>query len=168
MRRLRLIDHDTASGSGEAVRSPGGAMKIAIATQDLKTLDAHFAAARNLAVYEVTADGHRLVEAIRFETASGEDGMHADAHDDRITPRIAAIEGCALLFVLAIGGPAAAQVVKRRIHPIKLQHPEPIAHVIARVQAMLKGTPPPWLRKAMAANGRERPAFVDDGAAAKA
>ncbi len=125
-------------------------MKIAVATQDLKTLDAHFAGARNFAVYEVTADDYRLIEAIRFEQASGEDGVHADANEDRITPRIDAIEGCTLLFVLAIGGPAAAQVVRRKIHPVKLQRPEPIVQVLERVQAMLKGTPPPWLRKAMA------------------
>lgn len=143
-------------------------MRIAIATQDLKTLNAHFAGARTLAVYEVTADDHRLVEAIRFETASAEDGVHADAHDDRITPRVNAIEGCALLFVLAIGGPAAAQVVKRRIHPIKLQRPEPIADVIGRVQAMLRGTPPPWLRRVIATAGGARPRPAADAAASEA
>ncbi len=162
LRRLRLIDGDAA---GAPTVAEGESMKIAVATQDLKTLDAHFAGARNLAVYDVTAAGHRLVEVVRFETASDEDGVHADAHDDRITPRVNAIEGCALLFVLAIGGPAAAQVVKRRIHPVKLQRPEPIADVLARVQAMLKGTPPPWLRKAMAPAGGDRLGFLEDGAA---
>lgn len=160
MRRLRLID---GAAAPQRASAGGESMKIAIATQDLKTLDAHFAGARNIAVYEVTADDHRLVEAIRFETASGEDGVHADAHDDRITPRLDAIAGCALLFVLAIGGPAAAQVVKRRIHPIKIQRPEPIGAVIARVQTMLKGTPPPWLRKAIGHGAGVRSAVGDDG-----
>lgn len=143
-------------------------MRIAFATHDLKTLDAHFAGARNFAIYDVTADESRLIEAIRFDTGSGEDGVHADADEDRITPRVDAIEGCALLFVLAIGGPAAARVVNRRIHPVKLPRPEPIEEIVTRVQAMLRSTPPPWLRKALAADGGRALDFLDDDAGARA
>jgi nitrogen fixation protein NifX len=32
-------------------------MKVAFATQDLHTLDAHFGGARNLAIYDVTPEG---------------------------------------------------------------------------------------------------------------
>ena len=78
-------------------------MKIAIATQDLKTVDAHFAGARTFAIYEVSTEGTRMLEAIRFDAASNEDGNHGDDMDDRITPRLEAIRGCQLLFVRAIG-----------------------------------------------------------------
>ncbi|MGF1640069.1 MAG: nitrogen fixation protein NifX [Rhodospirillales bacterium] len=138
-------------------------MRVAFATQDLRSMNAHFAGARNLAIYDVTAEEYRFLEAIRFDAASGEDGVHGDAEEDRITPRIEAIEGCALLFVLAIGGPAAARVVNRRIHPVKLAQPEPIDRVLERVQAMLKTAPPPWLRKAMGGHGAKRPDFLEDG-----
>ncbi|MEI6559925.1 MAG: nitrogen fixation protein NifX [Rhodospirillaceae bacterium] len=126
-------------------------MKIAIATQDLKTVDAHFAGARTLAIYEVTTEGSRMLEAIRFESTSNEDGHHVEDADDRIGPRLAAIAGCQLLFVRAIGGPAAARVVNARIHPIKVTIDEPIGEVLARCQTMLKGNPPPWLRKVLQA-----------------
>jgi nitrogen fixation protein NifX len=160
MRRLRLIDpaHADAGHNG----AEGGHMKVAFATQDLRTLDAHFAGARNLVIYDVTAAGHHLVEAVRFDASSNEDGVHADEHEDRITPRIEALAGCALLFVLAIGGPAAARVVSRKIHPIKLPRPEPIAEILDRIQAMLNGSPPPWLRKAIG-GGRPKPSnFLDE------
>ena len=124
-------------------------MKVAIATQDLKTVDAHFAGARTLAVYEVSTEGSRMLEAIRFDASSNQDGVHTDDGDDRITPRIDAIRGCQLLFVRAIGGPAAARVVNARIHPIKVPTDEPIGEVLTRVQTMLKGNPPPWLRKVL-------------------
>lgn len=137
-------------------------MRVAFATHDLRTLNAHFAGARNLAIYDVTADGARFLEAINFEDASNEDGVHADANEDRITPRVDALEGCALLFVLAIGGPAAAKVVNRRIHPVKLPQPQPIDEVLGRVQTMLKTAPPPWLRKAMERDGGKRLDFLDD------
>lgn len=124
-------------------------MKVAFATQDLKNLDAHFAGARNLAIYDVGPDGYQFLEAVRFDGASGQDGVH-DSGEDRVAARIEALDGCALLFVLAIGGPAAAKVVNRRIHPVKLLRPEPIPQILDRVQTMLNGSPPPWLRKALA------------------
>ena len=140
-------------------------MRIAFATHDLKTVNAHFAGARTLTVYEITADDSRFVEAIRFDEASGEDGVHADVDEDRITPRVEALDGCALLFVLAIGGPAAAKVVNRRIHPVKLPHPEPIEAVVERVQTMLKTSPPPWLRKAIGRPAAGSLDFLDEDAA---
>ena len=130
-------------------------MKIAIATQDLKTVDAHFAGARTIAIYEVSTEGSKMLEAIRFDTVSNEDGNHGDEYDDRIGPRLDAIRGCQLLFVRAIGGPAAARVVNARIHPIKVTSDEPIGDVLARCQTMLKGNPPPWLRKVLQAGGEE-------------
>ncbi len=138
-------------------------MKVAFATQDLKTMDAHFGSARNMAIYEIDTQGHRFVEAIRFDVASKQDGVHAEPEEDRITPRVDALEGCTLLFVLAIGGPAAAQVVNRKIHPVKLKEPEPIPQIIDRLQTMLKGTPPPWLRKALVTGDENRLSFLEDG-----
>lgn len=137
-------------------------MRVAFATQDLRNVDAHFAGARNFAIYEFTADESKFVEAIRFDGTSKEDGVHADANDDRITPRVNALEGCALLFILAIGGPAAAKVVNSRIHPVKLPAPEPIEQVIGRLQTMLKTSPPPWLRKALGNGSPKNLEFLNE------
>lgn len=139
-------------------------MKIAFATQDLSTMDAHFAGARNLAIYDVGPDGYRFLEAVRFDQTSNEDGVHVEEGEDRITPRIEALEGCALLFVLAIGGPAAAKVVNRKIHPVKLPRPEPIPQILERLQTMLKGAPPPWLRKAIAGDRAMDKSFLEEDA----
>ena len=51
------------------------------------------------------------------------------------------------------GGPAAARVVNARIHPIKVTSDEPIGDVLTRCQTMLRGNPPPWLRKVLQAGG---------------
>jgi len=138
-------------------------MKIAFATQDLRTVDAHFAGARAFAVYEVGPDCRRFVEAVTFDRPSKQDGFHEDDGEDRIAPRVDAIRGCALIFVRAIGGPAAAKVVNAKVMPMKLASPEPIEAVIDRVQTMLNGTPPPWLRKIMAP---ALPAAIETGAGA--
>jgi nitrogen fixation protein NifX len=160
MLKLRVVE----GGRPEATAPSEDAMlKVAFATQDLRTLDAHFASARNIAIYEVAAESYRFLEAIHFEGASGENGIHTEPGDDRITPRIEAIDGCALLFVLAIGGPAAARVVSRRIHPVKLPRPEPIGDICERVRTMLNGNPPPWLRRAVRGGTAEHARqFIDE------
>ena len=122
MRRLTVIDQGSAAFGR---LQEGGSMRVAIATQDMKLADAHFASARTLALYDVSKEGHRLVGAVQFEQCSAEDGVH-DNESDRVGVRLGAIEGCALLFVTGIGGPAAARVVNQRVHPVKLPAPEPI------------------------------------------
>lgn len=131
-------------------------MKIAFATQDLQRVDAHFGWARNLAVYEISADGHSLVEAIQF---SGD--LQEDGNEDKLAPKLEAIKDCAILYVAAIGGSAAARVVAHKIHPVKVNEPEPISEILNKLQEVLKGEPPPWLRKAML-KGVERELNFDE------
>jgi nitrogen fixation protein NifX len=145
LRRLQVLDE--AASPAPAHRVP--TLRVAIASRDLKSLDSHFGSATRFAVYEVTPTSARLLEALAFETTSDESGAHDSGGEDRIGPKVAALQGCNLLFVLAIGGPAAAKVVAARIHPVKLKEPESIDSILARVQALMVGTPPPWLRKAM-------------------
>lgn len=125
-------------------------MKIAFATQDLLRVDAHFGWARNLMVYELTPEGHAFVETFTF----GGD-LQEDSNEDKLSPKIEAIKDCALLYVAAIGGSAAARIVVNKIHPVKLKEPEPIVEVLEKMRAVLNGTPPPWLRKALM-KGQER------------
>lgn len=125
-------------------------MKIAFATQDLKRVDAHFGWAKNIAIYEVTPESHHFIEAVQFEGDLQEDG-----NEDKLAPKIEAIKDCTILYVAAIGGSGAARVVANRIHPIKVNEPEDIGEILVKLQAVLKGTPPPWLRKVML-KGQER------------
>jgi len=125
-------------------------MKVAFATQDLKRVDAHFGWAKNIAIYDVNPDGHKFVEAIQFDGDLKEDG-----NEDKLAPKIEAIKDCAILYVAAIGGSGAARVVANNIHPMKVNQPEDILSLVEKLEGVLKGTPPPWLRKALA-KGQER------------
>jgi nitrogen fixation protein NifX len=119
-------------------------MKVAFATQDQQRVDAHFGWAKHLAVYEVTAEGTRFVEDFGFG-----DNLAEDGDEDKLAPKLKAIGDCAIVYVAAIGGSAAARVVASKIHPIKVSAPEPISEILVKLQDVLKGVPPPWLRKAM-------------------
>jgi nitrogen fixation protein NifX len=128
-------------------------MKIAFATQDQQRVDAHFGWAKHLAVYEISPTGYGFVQDFGF----GED-LAEDGNEDKLAPKLDAIKDCAIVYVAAIGGSAAARVVASKIHPIKVTQPEPILEILDKLQGVLKGTPPPWLRKALL---KDQPRAVD-------
>ncbi len=132
-------------------------MKVAFATQDQQRVDAHFGWARHLAVYDITPAGYRFVEDFGFGDDLAEDG-----NEDKLAPKLAAIHDCAIVYVAAIGGSAAARVVASKIHPVKLPQPEPILDILDKLQDTLAGTPPPWLRKALMKGQERRFDFEED------
>jgi len=131
-------------------------VKIAFATQDLHRVDAHFGWAKNIAVYDVVPEGYAFVETFTFDGDLQEDG-----NEDKLAPKLDAIKDCAILYVAAIGGSAAARVVANKIHPIKVPQPEAILDILDKLQGVLKSTPPPWLRKALE-RGRQRQRDFED------
>lgn len=137
-------------------------MKVAFSTQDKQRVDAHFGWAKHLAVYDVTTEGYCYVQTFDF---GGE--LQEDGNEDKLAPKLAAIADCAILYVAAIGGSAAARVVAAKIHPIKVAQPEPILDILEKLQEVLRATPPPWLRKALT-KGQPRDACFDEERDARA
>lgn len=131
-------------------------MKVAFTTQDLQRVDAHFGWAKHIAVYDVRPEGYDFVENFTFDGDLQEDG-----NEDKLAPKLEAIKDCAILYVAAIGGSGAARVVANKIHPIKVPQPEVILDILDKLQDVLKGTPPPWLRKALLKD-RERDFDFED------
>ena len=160
IRRLRVIDREDATTA--APSAP--AIRVALATQDMKNLNAHFGSAKKFAIYDVSETGWTLVETVAFDAVADQRGNHAADGEDRITPKVRALAGCHLMFCLAIGGPSAAKVIGAKIHPIKVAEPQPLEAVLERTRAMLNGTPPPWLRKVLvgASAAAAKPPFADD------
>lgn len=131
-------------------------MKVAFATEDGSHVDAHFGWAKSIAVYDVTPDGYCFVTAFEFAGNLQEDG-----NEDKLLPKLEALQDCAILYVAAIGGSAAARVVAKNIHPVKVAETQSIDDILLRLQTVLSGTPPPWLRKALN-KGRERVLDFED------
>lgn len=132
-------------------------MKIAFATQDKESVNAHFGWAKHILVYEMTPEGCTFVQRFDFG-----DKLQEDGDEDKLAPKLAAIHDCAIVYVAAIGGSAAARVVASKIHPIKVPQPEPIAEILDKLQVVLQGTPPPWLRKALQRDAAPSFDFEDD------
>jgi len=130
----------------------GLSMKVAFASTDKVHIDEHFGQAKAFYVWEIGPEEAAFSGVIQVQS---EDEMPGHS-DDKIEARGAALADCALVYVGEIGGPAAARLVAKKIHPIKSKEKEPITVVVEKLQEVLKGNPPPWLRKAMLKG--ERPA----------
>jgi len=132
-------------------------MKVAFATQDFQRVDAHFGWAKNIAIYDVSADAHSFVEVVRFDGKLDEDG-----NEDKLGPKLEAIKHCAIVYVAAIGGSGAARVISRNVLPVKVRETETIEALLGKLQAVLKGTPPPWMRKILMRDQPRDLAFYEE------
>ena len=81
---------------------------------------------------------------------------------DHSAERVTLIGDCDLLCVLSIGGPAAARVVNSGIHPIKRPQAEDIQTLLAELQRVLAGEPPPWLARIIGRTPNASAAPTDD------
>jgi nitrogen fixation protein NifX len=117
-------------------------LKIAFATADGTAVDQHFGWCRRFDVYQIDADLAVLVETRELTPAPGEE-------DGKIDSRLNAVRDCAIVHVAAIGATAAARVVNAGVMPVKVPEGSGVEELVQRVQGVLRGTPPPWLRKAL-------------------
>lgn len=128
-------------------------MKVAFTSSTGEIIDQHFGQCQNFYVWEIGADEASQVAVISGISADGDE-------EDRITARGNALVDCAIVYTMQIGGPAAAKLVARKIHPMKTNEEVSVAEIVAKLQAVLQGNPPPWLKKAL--NKDINASFLDD------
>lgn len=112
---------------------------VAFTSSDGRAVDLHFGQAGHFFVWEVGPDAAAPVGRVEALAVGDE--------EDRTIARASAIAGCAIVYTQQIGGPAAAKLVSRRIHPMKTGEPLAVEAAVARLQEVLRGRPPPWLRR---------------------
>ena len=120
-------------------------MKVAFASTDKIHVNQHFGRAEEFYIWNIGPEEAEFSGVVQVSTAG-------DDEADRIETRCSGLADCALVYVAEIGGPAAARLVQKKIHPLKSKTCEPISEVIEKLQEVLQGTPPPWLRKALMKN----------------
>lgn len=168
--RLRLCSTvrwaHTNTGNGAISRLGNGAvfysrhqselgvrMKIAFTTSTGEIIDQHFGQCQSFHIWEVGPDEASFLEAVSV-------GEHGGDEEDRIAARAKVLSDCAIVYTMQIGGPAAAKLVALKIHPMKTNSEVSLKETVERFQEVLRGNPPPWLRKAM--NKGASTSFLDD------
>ncbi|WP_414580894.1 nitrogen fixation protein NifX [Scytonema sp. PCC 10023] len=129
-------------------------MKIAFTTSDRLHINAHFGWAKEIDVYEISDSGYQFLETLTFDGDLKQDG-----NEDKVTPKLDALADCTIVYVAAIGGSAAARLIKKGVTPVKAKsEEEEIADILNKLVQTLKGNPPPWLRKAL----QQKPQSFED------
>jgi len=129
-------------------------IRVACASDGDGLLNGHFGSCGSFLIYQVSAAESRLI-AIRPVA-------EAAAADDKIAYRVSLIADCQILFVVSIGGPAAAKVIRAGVHPIKRINAAPAGQEMAVLSEAIGRDAPPWLAKAMGQTPEERIRFQRD------
>jgi nitrogen fixation protein NifX len=124
-------------------------MKVAFASSDGLQVNQHFGKATAFHVWDIQSNSAECVGRIEQQPFDHED-------EDHILAKATALEGCSIACSMQIGGPAAAKLVARHIHPMKTNSEVPIAELVEKLQNVLRGAAPPWLAKAMGMEPKRR------------
>ncbi len=128
-----------------------GSIRVAIASNSGESLNGHFGSCIRFLVYQVSSTAHKLVAI--------QSAIEADLSEDRNAFRVDLIKDCQVLYVVSIGGPAAAKVVRAGIYPMKVADGGDAADVINKLQQVMQNSPPPWLAKILGVNAEDRVRF---------
>jgi len=126
-------------------------IRVAIASNGGDKLDGHFASCQGFLIYQLSGSDMRLIDVRLTDEA-------AEA-EDKTAWLVDQIADCHVLYVVSVGGPAAAKVIKAGIHPIKMPAGGEAGIVLSQLQGVLAGTPPPWLAKILGVGPEQRVRF---------
>ncbi|MCD2452707.1 dinitrogenase iron-molybdenum cofactor biosynthesis protein [Methylicorpusculum oleiharenae] len=127
-----------------------GSIRIAIGSQDGYHVDGHFSSCLQFMIYQISTSEIRPIDIrpIQMEDAR--------KYSDKNEYRADLIADCQILHIASIGGAAAAKIVKKGVHLIKIGNHKTIASVLEQLQLILVESPPPWLAKVMGIEGTQR------------
>ena len=127
-------------------------IRVAVASNGEEDLDGHFGSCPHFLVYQVSTDEVRLID---IRSAEG-----ADASDDRNAFRANLCKDCHVMYVQSVGGPAAAKIVRAGIYPMKVPEGGKARDVLANLQTVMAGKPPPWLAKILGVPAEQRTKYA--------
>lgn len=130
---------------------PEHSIRVAIASNNGERLDGHFGSCLRFLIYQVSTDSFHLVDV--------RSTLDAEFAEDRNKWRTELIQDCQVLYVVSIGGPAAAKVIKFGLYPIKKNEGATAADILAQLQQVMRQSPPPWLAKLLGASAEQRVRF---------
>lgn len=143
-----------------------GSLRVACASNGGELLDGHFGSCRYFLIYQVGLSEVRLID-VRSAISKG-DVIHVDNVDiDKNALRAKTIADCQILYVVSIGGPPVAKVIRAGVHPIKRPNGGNAREAASELMGVLQSESlPPWLAKVLGRSPLECARFemnnVDD------
>ena len=123
-------------------------IRIAVASNTGEMLDGHFGSCLRYLIYQLSADQCKLIDV--------RSAVEADTMEEKNKFRVDLIKDCPILYVVSIGGPAAATVVQAYIYPMKVEKGGKAREILADLQKAIATSPPPWLAKILGISADKR------------
>lgn len=123
-------------------------VRIAVASNTDEKLDGHFGSCLRYLIYQLSEEEIRLVDIRSAEEAS--------QSDDRNGFRVNLIKDCQVVYLVSVGGPAAAKVIKAGLYPMKVLEGGESREILGKLQGVMRTSPPPWLAKILGTSARDR------------
>lgn len=146
-------------------------VRVAFATRNRTQVNVGFEHATEIAVYEVSSTEAREVDVLTFRVSAadasgaaagqgrggkcgqgcGGGKRHEESiNEPEIIEKVDSLVGVSVLIVNeTLHAFSALELNHARVFTIKVDNPENICDVIARLQEMLRGEPPLWLRRVL-------------------
>ncbi len=123
-------------------------IRIAVASNTAEQLDGHFGSCHRYLIYQISADEIKLIDV--------RSAIEADLSEDKNKFRVDLIRDCPVIYVVSIGGPAAAKVIQAYIYPMKVEQGGSAREILADLQKAIATSPPPWLAKILGVSADKR------------
>jgi len=121
-------------------------LRVAFATDDRERVNQHFGATTGFVIYMLDGERAKLVEVAEF--AEVDDGG-MDGNENKLAAKIAALQGCAAVYCLAVGGSAVRQLLACGIQPVRLDDAAPIEALLGQLRQAVRDGGVPWIDKAL-------------------
>ncbi len=125
-------------------------LKVAFASTDRTRVNQHFGAAEGFAVYEVTPDKATLVGVAEF----AEEAM--DGNEDKLGAKVDFLDGCAAVYVMAIGASAIKKLMAKGIQPIRVEEVDAIDDLLVDISKAMTEGGVAWVDRAVAAQAKTK------------
>lgn len=123
-------------------------IRIAVASNTGEQIDGHFGSCHRYLIYQLSVNEIRLIDV--------RSAVEADLAEDKNRFRVNLIKDCAVLYIVSIGGPAAAKVIQAYIYPMKIEQGGLAREILADLQKAIATSPPPWLAKILGVDTGKR------------
>lgn len=124
-------------------------IKVAFATTDRLRVNQHFGAAEAFAIYEVTPDKATLVGIGEF----AEEAM--DGNEDKLIAKVDFLEGCAAVYVMAIGASAIKKLMAKGIQPIRTNEVDAVDDLLGEISRAMNEGGVAWVDRAVALQAKK-------------
>ncbi len=130
-------------------QAPQAVIKVAFASTDRTRVNQHFGAAEGFVIYEVTPERATLVGVAEF----AEEAM--DGNEDKLAAKVDFLEGCAAVYVMAIGASAIKKLMAKGIQPIRVNEIDAVDELLGEISLAMREGGVAWIDRAVAAQNKQ-------------